>query len=271
MRRFSLFTLVLLLLTVTAPAGADDKTGRLTGRWVGKEQGPLAGGLAYLFNAASGPAPSYDRYWRIPDEIATVDGDGRFTAHLIPGKYYLGLIKRVKGKGIGPPVDGDYFFFSADEKGKPRLYSVAKKKTTRIGVISRAEPFALQRVENPTAIEGQVTDLDGKPLPGMLVFAFLTPAMVGRPSYVSDRTGADGKYQLRVAEGGAFYLKVREDYGGGQPIVGEMVGGYGDQAPTPVSVKSSRITQGINLKAVRFLGRGPKRDKKFKPQDPFAQ
>lgn len=253
---------MMLLLTMAVTVSAEEvKNGTLTGKWITKQSGPMAQGFVYLFNTASGPPPSPNRYWRIPDEIVDVDKDGRFSAGLLPGKYYLGMVKRVTGKGIGPPADGDFYFFSS-ENGRPKVHTVSRKKITDIGTVSEAEVFKLEQAPGVTAIEGIVTDVDGKPVPGMLVFAFLTPAMVGRPMFVSDRTGADGKYLLRVKDGGSYYLKVREEYGGGQPIAGEMVGGYLDKTPIAVKVKRATITKSVDLKATRFVGRGPKRNEK---------
>jgi hypothetical protein len=129
-----------------------------------------------------------------------------------------------------------------------------------VGILE-ATPFnsASLAKEGLTAIEGTVLDVDGKPVEGILVFAFTTQTIVGRPLFVSDRTGKDGKYRLRVAEGGTYYLRLRENYGGGPLKDSELKGVYGDKEPaSAIVIKSGEILKDIDIKAMRFQGRGPK-------------
>ena len=62
---------------------------------------------------------------------------------------------------------------------------------------------------------------------GVIVFAYIKSAMSGRPLFVSDKTGPDGKYMLRVNKGGVYYLRARNQYGGGKPKSGSLIGNYG--------------------------------------------
>lgn len=261
MKKISGFFMVLLLLSVAMAVGAEDvRTGTITGKMMIKNGGPLANGVVFFFNEASGPPPSPEKYWRVPDEIVGTDGDGNFKAVLLEGKYYLGASKRKSGQEVGPPQEGDYFLPVMEEKGVPTTYRVNKGKTSDIGTIAEAVPFSRATIKTGngiTAIEGTITDADGKPLERAMVFAFLTPAMVGKPLFVSERTGKDGKYLLRVNQGGNYYLKIRDVYGGGAPKVGEIMGGYGQDRPVPVAITTGATVKGIDIKGVRFLGRGP--------------
>ncbi len=260
MKRIGFFLVFSLLFSVTDIGFSQEtKTGVVTGKLITKDGKPMSGGKVFFFNAETGPPPSPERYWRVPDEISDMDSEGRFSVVLVAGRYFMGAIKRVSGPEIGPPRDGDMFLASRDENGKPKQYMIRKGEKTDIGVISGATPFKRPQIKDGiSAIEGTVIFQDGKPAEGALVFAYMTPTMTGRPTFVSEKAGRDGKYVLRVSEGGKYYLKVRDIYGGGPPTKGGIVGSYAGEAPIPVSVKTGETTRGIDIKVVRFRGRGPK-------------
>ncbi len=267
LRLLAFFPFVIVLLVGVVPAhdvaSQEAGNGAITGQLLIKGGGPLSGGTVFLFNDAAGPPPSQEKYWRIPDYIEPIDDAGRFTVELPAGKYYLGAIKRTAGDKIGPPREGDYFYIDRDEKGSPKAYTVGKGQKIDIGVISEAAPFSRTVVklkDGITAIEGAVLDTAGKPIEGALVYAFLSPSMVGKPLFVSDRTGKDGKYFLRVHEGGKYYLKVRDLYGGGPPDKGSIIGSYGEESLVAVTVKRGDITKGIDIKVIRFPGRGREKE-----------
>jgi hypothetical protein len=251
--------LLLLLVGAVTVSAEDVPKGAITGKWITKKNGPMAGGRVLLFNEASGPPPIPDRYWRVPDEMVNIGHDGAFTAELAPGDYYLGTMKRLQGDEIGPPHDGDFFFFSRDNAGKPRLYHVKSGEKTDAGTISEAKPFKwepLKPADGITAIEGTITDTEGKPVAGVLIFAYLSSEMYGKPLFVSPKTGPDGKYLLRVSEGGEYFLKIRDIYGGGKPETGALMGVYGGDPPAPVVVKSGSVKKGVDITGTRFAGRG---------------
>jgi len=249
-----------LAAMVCCASAAEPVTGKLTGRLAQKDGSPLSGGLAFFFNQSTGVPPLPEKYWRVPDEIAELDAEGRFTAELIEGTYFVGAVKRAIGRDVGPPNEGDLFLVSRDPQGKPRTFAVKARTQQDIGTIAEALPF----VKSPnkggiTGIEGVVEGEDGKPIAGVFVFAFMTPSMVGRPQFVAERTGADGRFLLRVAEAGNYYLKVRDVYGGGPPRQGGIIGGYVSDTPQSVAVKANAITKGVSLKGIRFQGQGQAR------------
>ena len=261
MIRFSLLPAFLLMLLGVAVCTAEQNDpGEICGRWVTSAKAPVAGGLALFFNDALGPPPLPERYWRAADETVGMDADGRFTAQLPPGEYFLGTMKRKRGNDRGPLREGDLYTLTRDEKGKPKLFSVKSGQKIDAGVITDGLTYRKEyNMEGITAIQGRVTDEKGNPAEGTLVFAYATPEMTGRPLHVSDPTEKDGAFLLRLSLGGNYYLKIRDNYGGGQPEPGEMMGGYGEQlAPTAVSVATGSITKGIEIKGRRFTGRGRK-------------
>ena len=113
-----------------------------------------------------------------------------------------------------------------------------------------------------TAIEGIILDSEGKPVEGAYVFAFVSPATVGRPLFTSDPTSKDGRFILRVHDSGTYYLKARSSYGGGPPVPGESIGNYGEKEPVAVTVDKGDRLSGFVIKMRKFAGRGPQAGKK---------
>jgi hypothetical protein len=258
----SAFLIAFLFLVMAAGAYAEETgKGKITGRLLTKDGKPMSGGSASFFNEVSGPPPSQDRYWRVPDAVFPIDDEGNFSILLSPGKYYMGAIKRISGeKKSGPPQDGDFFLRGRDTEGKPKLYIVRKGETTDIGTIAGAAPFNSAVVKysgDITAVEGLVRDSEGKLVEGAAVFAYKKEKMTGKPIFASEKTGKDGRYILRVNEGGTYYLRVRDLYAGGPPKGGEIVGNYWHGVPVEASAKTGEIVRGVDIEVMRFPGRGP--------------
>ena len=259
MKRLIPLALACAVTLGSAWASAEESRGTLTGRLLMKGGKPMAGGTVFLFAAEAGPPPAPERYWRVPDEVMTLDAAGRFTMELPPGSYHVGGVKREKEQEIGPPRAGDHFLTSRDEQGEPRAFTVRGGETTDIGSLGEATPFdtaLIKKREGASGIEGTIADPAGKPVAGALVFAYPTPDMSGKPLFVSDRTGGDGRYLLRVSEGGRYFLKVRDVYGGGPPAEGAVMGVYGDSAPQPLMVKTGILTPQADIRVIRFTRNG---------------
>jgi hypothetical protein len=257
---YSILLLMLVCCTGNVVYAEAPKTGSIVGKVMIKDGMPMANGLVFIFNEASGAPPSFDRYWRVPDEVVKTDADGKFRAVLTEGKYYLGAIKRKLDDEIGPLQEGDVFLpFYAN--GTPIRYTVSTGTSADAGIITGAQIFSkstLKTGAGVTAIEGLVTDSRGKPLENALVFAFTTPSMLGKPLFISEKTGKDGKYLLRLFQGGGYYLKIRNFYGGGAMKAGEIMGSYGQETPAVVEVKTGEVVKGINITGTTFLGQGPR-------------
>jgi hypothetical protein len=227
----------------------------------------MSNGLAYIYNITSAPPPSRDRYWRVPDYVALIDAEGRFTAPVVEGRYCVGAVKRVPDAAtpsvpvrphVGPPQEGDYLLISADERGTPREYAVLKGALRDIGTVEEGLPF--HKVVNTgtgTSIEGTILSPEGLPLEGVLVFAFVTPSVIGKPLFVSDRSDREGRFVLNLFAGGTYYLKARNVYGGGPPRTGEAIDGKREEPLVAVSVKDGETSRGVSLEMRRFPGRGP--------------
>ena len=264
MRKTALLICLLfsLILTTGVVFAEEAKTGVISGQMMLKDGGPMTGGIVSLFNETSGPPPDPEKYWRVPDHIVKLDNNGRFTAEVVEGHYYIGAIKRKDGiVDSGPPQEGDYLFAVQDDKATQKSYVVKAGRSVDIGVISGVAPFkGPGKHKDNSSVEGKVVDADGKPVKGALVYAFRTASEVGKPVFISDyKTGAEGKYILRVAGDNKYFLKVREVYGGGPPFAGESIGSYGEKEPIAVSVKKGETLKDINIKITKFPGRGPQK------------
>lgn len=231
-------------------------TGTLKGSIQTSDGRPLAGGKVYIFNDATGPSPDPEKYWRVPDLLAALDDTGGFSIELPPGRYYIGAIQRKRdGAMIGPPSEGDVYYAGKDK------HEVSATAMNNLGVIKVAKPFSVSNIahgEGLTAIEGSVFDKQGNPIENVMVFAHKNHAMNDKPIFVSDRTGKDGAYRLRVAGAGTFYLRVRSSYGGGVPVEGSIMGAYGGNNPKAVMVGEREVLKGINLTGEKFFRTSPK-------------
>lgn len=226
---------------------APVKSGTISGTIAEKGKGPLTGGMVLFFSEKSGPPPSSTRYWRVPSHSFSIDEKGRFKATLPEGQYFMGATRKTSGEQLGPPGDGDLFFISQDKSGKPKLHTVKGNKNLDLGVISEAKPFSSTSLvtEGITSIQGTISDEKGKPVAGMLVFAFPTPTMFGRPLFVSERSDKDGNYLLRLHGGGKYYLSSRANYGGGPPTAEQNIGSYAKGKP--VTLQTGETVKGINI------------------------
>lgn len=255
-----LLVLIALLLQVLSAAAGENKPGRLSGVLAHRDGRPLEYGMIYLFNSSAGPPPIMDRYWRVPDEISELDENGRFDLELAAGTYYIAYIKHADPYDVGPPKKGEIILVSRDSKGQPVPYTLKAGEMRDLGKLAEALPFdpAMARGggKDLTAIEGRIVGEDGKPIVGAAVFAFTTPAKIGRPLFTSERSDSDGKFLLRVHQGGTYYLKVRGKHGGGQPGQDSVLDGEMNEKLAAVTVATGEIARGVIHKALTL--RGPK-------------
>lgn len=251
----------LLLCGAGAPQGGPGAvkaaTGILTGTVAIRDEGPMMEGSVIIFKAESGPPPSATRYWRVPTDAFRLDENARFVAVLPEGNYYLGAIERPPDEALGPPREDDYFFIDRDAKGRPKLRKVRAGSMVDLGVLYASKRFkrASLAKKGITAIEGIIRDAQGRPVAGMVVFAFKRPAADDRPLFVSERTDKKGRYRLRLAGGGSYYLRARKNYGGppsGDELMGEARSGK------PVTVTKSEKKTGVNITVVPGGGAAPR-------------
>lgn len=252
---------IFLILVVAVISFADAGEGSIKGTWNTPAHGPMIGGQVLLFNAATGPPPSSGKYLRLPDAGTSIDSEGKFTVRVPAGEYYLVMRKRLDRNVAGPPREGDLQYYARHKDGNAIAYKITAGQAVDVGTVTSAEPFKKKNVVNMdglTGIAGTVTDDQGLPVAGVRVFAYDSPNMQGKPLYASAETGADGKYFLNVMQNGTYYLKARTHYGGGKPIDGEFMGGYGKPgAAAAVAVETGKVKKDIDIQGTKFINRKP--------------
>lgn len=205
-------------------------------------------GVASLWNADQIPMPDPRRYILIPSQAGPLEADGSFLLRAPVGRYYLGaVLRQTPGPQLGPPRVGDQVFMTPDTQGEALVVEVTADGKVDVGCQGSGWIYRGFSEEAVTGISGQIVAADGQPLKDMLVFAFLDPEMSGQPLAVSTRTGADGSYLLRLPGGGEVYLRVRDNYGGGAPMAGGVMGVYGNAVPRPVAVVGGKVLTGIDI------------------------
>ena len=220
---------------------------------------PMINGFVFLYDKSLGPPPSYVRYWRIPDKTFLVENDGKFSFEVQAGTYYLQATQKHPDADMGPAKVDEFNYIYGDTEGNHLPLIVTTGEELNLGVLSSflVSPKLQQFDKGITAIEGTVSNLEGKPVVGVMVFAYLSMNTTGKPVFVSTATDINGKYLLRVHDGGTFYLKVRSVIGGGAPENGEFVS---VQDQVMVTLKKEQILTGVKLKAKNF-SRGSKGNK----------
>lgn len=230
MRRYivAIFVVVCFSAAMSVAQAEEFGAGTLSGKIQTEDGQALSAARVNLFDVTRGPSPFLNAYWRMYDYLASTGEDGSFSLQLPEGTYYLMI---TKGRTVGPPEEGDLIHPPLDGR-EPRQYVVKAGETTDIGVISEIVPFKKSwAAKGPTGIQGVVMDKNGTPVEGKLVLAS-SFASVEKQVFMSDRrTGRDGTFVLRVAEGGQYYVRVR---GFKEPIV-------------PALVKTGSMTKGIEI------------------------
>lgn len=251
MKFFSAAALFLSMLLIAVLAGAEEKkpSGTVTGRI---PCGESCRGVASLWDA-SGPAPDPRRYIVIPVSFSTLQPDGSFRVSAPPGRYYVGAIVRSNSESnVGPPRPGDRIFMTPDAAGKAKEVEIRAGESVDLGLQDEGWKYAGFSAAEGPAVAGTIATREGKPVPGLLVFAFDNSELSGTPVAVSERTGGDGSFLLRLPRPGTVYLRVMENYGGGRPTQGGYMGVYGDAEPQPLMVESEKTVRGIKIKALRL-------------------
>lgn len=229
-----LFFVVMLILFASpllchaAPPGfMKARMGTLSGQVQDENEKPLTGGgVVSFFKVSKGIPPLVANMHRIPDTLGRMEQDGRFSVKLLPGTYYMGaMIISDPGRGPGPPREGEVFYFARDEKGDLLKLTLGQYEDKDVGLVMGGLPGSFPVVKDLATIAGKILHEDGQPFEG--AFVMLKVDMNSqRPDYVSQRTGKDGSFLLKIPSG-KYYVLSREKIIGGRPSIGDFVGVFG--------------------------------------------
>lgn len=209
---------------------------------------PVGRAFVYVY-ADSGAGligPSYG-------EAVQVDADGAFRIDLPAGRYHLVARRRADGSRAGELAPGD---LNGNYPGNPVEIRRGEHLELTAFPLAAIDPqvHARRQAEGTfaatgTTLAGRVLDPQGEPVSGVHVFAYLDRRMVGKPVHISTPTGADGRFQLHLGDGGTYFIGARSNYGG--PLEpGEWVGTYEGRPDHAVSVSKGQ-TQALGTLTVR--------------------
>ncbi len=172
--------------------------------------------------------------------------DGGFEVELPPGEYLLVARRRASGERTGPVRTGDL-------KSDPVRVRVEPGEPLNLPVLAYVKQGNAKQPLGAsagwtTAIRGRVMDAEGNPVEGVRVHVYDHIQMSERPKFVSAKTGPDGRYEVRLPEGGTYYVCARNRYGG-PPEVGELYGRYdrGTVDPSAVIVPEGQVVTGVDI------------------------
>jgi hypothetical protein len=176
---------------------------------------------------------------------APTAADGLFEAPLPPGTYYLVARKRQSGKSMGPLRSGDLFGYYADNPVTVKPGQVLRVPLSLIEVTEKVAQMA-DSMFGATSISGQVVDSAGQPVAGIQVLLYTNSMMLNRPLFVSQPSGADGKYVISFPQGGTYWLAARNQLGG-PPLPGQLFGRYLGSPDGSVRLESGQGLENIEL------------------------
>lgn len=178
--------------------------------------------------------------------LGPTDAEGLFSSPLPPGRYYFLVRKRQQPAAVGPLQAGDLIGYW---HGNP--LQVDSGQTSRISISLLEVPGKVDELQGSlfgrNSIEGRVLDKEGKPVAGMRVLLYEDAQMLNRPLFVSQPTGADGRYLLSFPHEGRYYVGARNTLGGA-PEPGELVGAYAGTPDFMITIEAGAHLKDIDIR-----------------------
>jgi len=223
------------------PGFMKARMGSLEGEFYQTPNQPLANGVVSFFNEKGGDPPIVGSIRRVPDLVSRTDAKGRFSAKLLPGRYYMGAMVRDIKDGPGPPRKGEEYFFAMANPGELRLFEVRSRRVNKVGRVRGTHPENFKEFKRYVVIRGRVVDEKGQPFTGAII-TVKDKLNSPRPKYIGERVSSDGRYEVKLPPG-RYYIMARESLRRGRPKVGSFVGAYGRGGPSN-STSPSRAQDG---------------------------
>ncbi|HEY3347526.1 MAG TPA: hypothetical protein VGK71_07875 [Nitrospirota bacterium] len=172
--------------------------------------------------------------------------DGSFEMGLPDGEYTVVARKHKSGQP-GSPLSKD-----EDQKSMPVDVTVkgGLMKTQSLVMVTKTDDIKYfdQSVPSETSISGKILDSEGNPMKSFRVHVYTYAQMSERPKYVSNATGADGRYTIYLPKGGTYYLAARDNFGA-PPKIGDFFGRFdeGTIDPSGVILRTGQRLDNINI------------------------
>ena len=171
----------------------------------------MAGGTVGIFAKKSGPPPSPQQYLRLPNHVADLDQEGRFSIKIPVGEFYIGAMLSHPDKFVdGPPQEGDFILTIKDKDNNPKLFSVQENSYIDLGSIKGGISFLPEEGQMiHTAIRGTIFNESGDWAKGIRLVARKESSGQETPaSFVSQPSAKDGFFFLRLPGGGTYKLSI---------------------------------------------------------------
>lgn len=190
-----LAVVVCMLTCVFSPHAAE--TNLLKAKVSDIEGRPMEGAKLFLYDSSNVRRPA--------DFISTLsDRTGKLQIALPPGKYWG--VARFKADGkYGPLMPGD------KHSGEPLEIDLTGSEVEVDFVVADIRELGQKKRASATdalLLKGHVIDSQGAPIAQTFVFANRTDGIHELPEYISAWTGDDGRYELYLPSGSAYYVGV---------------------------------------------------------------
>ena len=140
----------------------------------------------------------------------------------------------------GPMKIGDHFNYYP---GNPVTVSEGEKVSIWLETVTRVSQLEEGEAPAPT-VEGTLVDPEGKPVPGLRVFAYRPGEVRGSPLYFSEPSDTHGVFSLLVPLAGDFTLVAKKRFGG--PAAEGEYSGRLEKLHLPLDRDSRKVTIVVN-------------------------
>ena len=180
--------------------------------------------------------------------------DGVVILDMVPdGHYFLVARRRDSGQGVGPVMKGDLFAYPRHnpvrvEAGREVdlvLNMVEKRREREVHGrgLSGSEP----------GFSGRLVDRNGRPVPGIHVFAYLEPEMGHhKPAAISSLSDGEGRYRIYLPDAGTYFVGARGGFGD-SPSPGEFYGQWLGSPDHSLVLVPGQFLPGIDITVGRVL------------------
>ncbi len=225
----------------------------ITGRILLENSKPMAHGIVAFFDKKTGPAPNPSQYFRLPDHIAPLDKEGKFSITIPTEQFYVGAILfHPDRESKGPPQKGDITLTVKDEMGKPKLFAMpANGDDIHLGTVVAGNLYDLEEEQTQlTAVSGTIFYRNKSRAEGVkLVAAKNSPGTAKAFVYTSQDTESSGDYLLRLPGAGTYTVRLSKPETSGPHFVvkNEENNDYLEKKEIVISVKKGQIPDGFDL------------------------
>lgn len=201
MRRFFALLIVVIAIACATAAAAMAETYQLRGRVSDVEGRPMEGGKLFIYDSSSVRRPA--------DFISPLSNGAGLTQIVLPsGKYWV--IARFKSDGkYGPLMPGD------KHSGEPLEVDLTAGNIEVDFVVADIRELGQKKRASATdalRLKGRIVDGHGVPVAQAFVFACIAKECRDLPDFISAWTGSDGRYELYLPPGAAYYAGVSRQF-----------------------------------------------------------